>query len=433
MRPSMSLRLAGVGLRGQPRPRHAGHALDRLEQRRRAHAAVEADDVGARSPRAPARTPPAACRRGCCRPPRWSSAPPPGSAHTLRTAATAARISFRSRKVSMMNRSTPPVGQRLRPVRGSTPAPRRRRPCPRARCGCRAGRWRRPRTPGRARRCPRDLRALGVDRLHLVAEAEAGQLDAVGAERVGLDDVRAGLHVLGVHLGDQGRLRQVQPVEAAVDEDALGVQQRAHRAVADQHALVDRVEEGTQGHGGQVSSRSYCQVAVSISRYDRPTGSRPIDRTPCRTLVAVHVVMAGQVHPRPQRREHLVDGRLPHVLPPAAHLHEERAGGLVRQEEVDPAQPLAGVDLDAQEMAPLVVARQAGELARRRRRRASAAAGPRAARSYQVGAKVPPRPTTVMRAELQRHAVGQVAQVRRCAAGPSPNLGDRPRGCRCCP
>ncbi|MCK7523825.1 MAG: hypothetical protein MZV64_42485 [Ignavibacteriales bacterium] len=179
-----------------------------------------------------------------------------------------------------------------------------------------------------------------------------------------------------MHLRHDRRLRQVQPVEAAVDEDALGVQQRPHRAVADQHAFVDGVEEGSQGHGGQVSRRSYCQVAVSIDQVGLPDRVEPDRPDALPHLVAVHVMVAGQVQPRPQRREHLVDRRLAHVLPPAAHLHEERAGGFVREEEVDPAQPLAGLDLDAQEMAPLVVARQPGKRRRRRRGRASAWEGP---------------------------------------------------------
>ena len=43
---------------------------------------------------------------------------------------------------------------------------------------------------------------------------------AVGAERVRLDDVGAGAHVGLVHFGDEIRLRQVQLVERAVQEDA---------------------------------------------------------------------------------------------------------------------------------------------------------------------------------------------------------------------
>src|SRR4029077_7079848 len=117
-----------------------------------------------------------------------------------------------------------------------------------------------------------------VDRAQLVGEAEGSQLDPVGAEGVGLDDVGTGADVLLVDFGDQVRLRDVERVEALVDEDALGIEHRAHRAVADEHALVQRVQELFH-----VSSRSVLNVSASTSKYDLVTMSRPIERTPCRT------------------------------------------------------------------------------------------------------------------------------------------------------
>ena len=50
-------------------------------------------------------------------------------------------------------------------------------------------------------------------------------------------------HVGLVDLGDEIGLRQVQLVERAVEEDAARVQHRPHRAVADEHALVELLEE----------------------------------------------------------------------------------------------------------------------------------------------------------------------------------------------
>ena len=61
----------------------------------------------------------------------------------------------------------------------------------------------------------RDARALDVDGVHLVGQAEVTQLDAVGAEGVRLDDVGAVAHVGLVDLGDQVGLREVQLVEAS--------------------------------------------------------------------------------------------------------------------------------------------------------------------------------------------------------------------------
>ena len=54
---------------------------------------------------------------------------------------------------------------------------------------------------------PRKPRALDVDVPQPVGQAEAAQLDAVGAEGVGLDDIRPGADVLLMHLGDAGSAR----------------------------------------------------------------------------------------------------------------------------------------------------------------------------------------------------------------------------------
>src|SRR5262249_50809549 len=129
-----------------------------------------------------------------------------------------------------------------------------------------------------ARRMPGDSGALLVDRVQPVGEAERSKLDPVGAEGVRLDDVGAGADVLLVDLRDEVRLREVQRVEALVDEDALRVEHRPHRAVADQHAFVDGVEKWLH-----VSRRSVLKVSASISKYDLVTTSRPIDRTLWRT------------------------------------------------------------------------------------------------------------------------------------------------------
>jgi hypothetical protein len=82
-----------------------------------------------------------------------------------------------------------------------------------------------------------DLRPLRIDGVDAIAKAERRQLHAVGAEGVGLDDVRAGAHVGLMDLRDHIRLGQVQLVERAVQEDAFRIQHRPHRAVADEHTL----------------------------------------------------------------------------------------------------------------------------------------------------------------------------------------------------
>ena len=101
-----------------------------------------------------------------------------------------------------------------------------------------------------ARHVTRDLRPLLVDRPRALGEAERGELDAIGAERVGLENVGAGAEIVPVHFRHQVVLRQVQIVETAIEEDALGIEHRSHRPVADQDALVERFEKGLHGSAG---------------------------------------------------------------------------------------------------------------------------------------------------------------------------------------
>ena len=84
----------------------------------------------------------------------------------------------------------------------------------------------------------RDPGALRVDGVQLVGDAERPELDAIGAERVRLDDVRARADVFLVHFGDQIRLRHVQRIEALVDEHALRIQHRPHCAVEEHERFM---------------------------------------------------------------------------------------------------------------------------------------------------------------------------------------------------
>ena len=95
---------------------------------------------------------------------------------------------------------------------------------------------------------PRELGPAQVDLAHPALEAVRGQLEAVGPEGVGLDQVRAGLDVLGVdRLHDLG-LVEVQHVEARVERHPAGIEHGAHRAVAEERALAEAGQE-RRGHG----------------------------------------------------------------------------------------------------------------------------------------------------------------------------------------
>ncbi len=107
--------------------------------------------------------------------------------------------------------------------------------------------------PGR--RLARQLGSRLVDLLRVVGQSVAAELDGIGAEGVGLDDLGAGPHVGFVHLAHELRLLEVQLVIADVQEEALGVEHRAHRAV--EHVDFSVVQEIAQRGGHPLSVIRY--------------------------------------------------------------------------------------------------------------------------------------------------------------------------------
>ena len=235
-------RLAGVGLRRQLARRHRRHPLDRVEHRRRPDRAVHADD------RRAARSSSGAKRSGGVP----SSVLPSSSvvicATIGRSRDAAHRVDRRADLVQIAEgledeEVDAAVDERLRLLAEVVArlvdaglAPRLDADAERPDC---AGHVRARSSAA----CRAILAPCCVDRVQLVGEPERAELDAVGAERVGLDDVGAGANVFLVHLGHQIRLRDVQGVEALVDEDALRVQHRPHRAVADEDPLFNRLQK----------------------------------------------------------------------------------------------------------------------------------------------------------------------------------------------
>ena len=132
-----------------------------------------------------------------------------------------------------------------------------------ARSGRPAGRWRRRRGAAARRLARQPGRGL-VDPLGVVGQPVVGQLPRVGAEGVGLDDLRARLHVGPVDVADQVRLLQVQLVVADVEEGALAVEHGAHRAVDDVDPAVG--EEFAEGwhSGGRAQDGRTAGVIVRI-------------------------------------------------------------------------------------------------------------------------------------------------------------------------
>ena len=150
------------------------------------------------------------------------------------------------------------------------------------------------------RHAPRDRGTRAVDLARLLPQAPLLEAHARGLERVGLDAIRAGLEVGGVHGLDDVGAGQREVVVAAFPALAAEVrgrelphlELRAHPAVEEQHALPERFEE-TAGHEGE--------GGVSWGR-GRRDGGPAAEREAYRTLERPATALL-----LPHRAEHAVE------------------------------------------------------------------------------------------------------------------------------
>jgi hypothetical protein len=107
---------------------------------------------------------------------------------------------------------------------------------------------------------PGELDRPDVDVPHPVLEPMAGELDAVGTEGVGLDQLGAGRNVRSVNLLDDFGLGEVELVEGALEAHSPDVELGSHRAVPQEGATREPFQErmtvrggvsGGLGHGAQ--------------------------------------------------------------------------------------------------------------------------------------------------------------------------------------
>ncbi len=122
----------------------------------------------------------------------------------------------------------------------------------------------------------RELDGGAVDRLRLFGEPVPRERDPVRTERVGLDDIRAGGHVIGVDPAHELGLRDVELVVAARVQHAALVEQRAHRAVEQQRAVRERLgERGGHARNTRPGSASAPSPRRTVRRASpRPTCAR---------------------------------------------------------------------------------------------------------------------------------------------------------------
>ena len=85
--------------------------------------------------------------------------------------------------------------------------------------------------------------ASPIDVAHFVGQAVPGQAKRIATESIGFNNLGSRLQVFVVNSANQVGLREIQFVVRAVDENALGVEQRPHGAIAQHGGLLDPGEK----------------------------------------------------------------------------------------------------------------------------------------------------------------------------------------------
>ena len=93
------------------------------------------------------------------------------------------------------------------------------------------------------RRLARQTHAGGVDVRHLVRNTEVGQAQPVRAEGVGFQNFGAVAHVVLVDIADERRAGQIQLVVAAVNKDALRIENGSHGPIGDECTFPQQLPE----------------------------------------------------------------------------------------------------------------------------------------------------------------------------------------------
>jgi len=97
---------------------------------------------------------------------------------------------------------------------------------------------------------PGELDGSEVDVADPAVEPVAGELDPVGAEGVGLDQLRAGRNVRPVNFLDDFGLGQVELVEGALEAHPACVELGSHGAVPEERAAREPLKERIDARGG---------------------------------------------------------------------------------------------------------------------------------------------------------------------------------------
>ena len=254
-----------------------GHPLQGVETRDRPGAAVHADDIGARRPRAPAPPPRASSRRPARHPRRTSSRRSTGRSDVPRATSSAISRDGRSENVSSTTTSMPPSS---RPSSCSRNAARASASRSRASSGP-IGRQRPHRAahervaPGHLARLPRELRRAPIEPRTLCSARPNGARRNRFAPRVtvSMSSAPASRYSRWVAV-DELRPGRGQLVERCPLGHATTEQERAHRAVG---------EERPSGEtSGEALARRHRRAGRHLRPPRRRRGSVPASAPPPR-------------------------------------------------------------------------------------------------------------------------------------------------------
>ena len=100
---------------------------------------------------------------------------------------------------------------------------------------------------GRFARLAGDFHAAVIERHHLLGQSQGGQFHTIGAEGIGLDNLRSGLDVGLVHAENRLRLGNVQLLEAALRTGGFK-QHRAHGPIGHEHGILEALRKVFDSH-----------------------------------------------------------------------------------------------------------------------------------------------------------------------------------------
>src|SRR5439155_19185930 len=113
---------------------------------------------------------------------------------------------------------------------------------------------------------------------------ECGQAGPRATERIGLENLGAGFDVLLVDAANQVWRREIELIEAAVDEDAARIEHGAHGAIGHHHTAGETftkllsAADGNGIHGRSGAELPYALILAAVARRGFAGSTLPLRR-----------------------------------------------------------------------------------------------------------------------------------------------------------